>query len=77
MESEYVCVGAFMVFEAKRLLAALSKAGVRLHVSTDASGLKNDMAAYGMGGHAVKTIVSVHKDDYERACGLMSDLGIF
>jgi len=77
-KEEYVHIGAFEVFEAKRLLAVLSKAGVPLQVSTDASGLKNDLAAYlGMSGHAVKMLVAVHRDDYELAYSLMSDLGIY
>ena len=75
--SDYRGIGTFMVFEAKRLLPAFSKAGVRMQVSVDNAGLKNDIVGFlGLGGHSVKMVVAVHQEDYEKALGIMSDLGI-
>jgi hypothetical protein len=76
--SGYICVGTFEMFEAKPLLDAFATAGVRVQLSVDDAGLKNDIAAWvGLGGHAVKMIVAVHQDDHGKAYGIMSDLGIY
>ena len=76
-KSGYRHIGTFLVFEAKQLLAALSKAGIRMQVSTDTAGMRNDLAAWvGQSGHTVRMIVAVHDEDYEKALGIMSDLGI-
>jgi phosphoribosylformimino-5-aminoimidazole carboxamide ribonucleotide (ProFAR) isomerase len=78
MTSDYTHIGTFLVFEAKRLLTALEKAGVRIQVSVDDAGLRNsDLTAWlGQSGHSVKMIVAVHREDFEKALGIMSDLGM-
>ena len=73
----YKTIGTFMVFEAKRLLPAFSKADVRMQLSVDDAGLKNDIVGLlGLGGHSVKMTIAVHEEDYAKALGIMSDLGI-
>jgi len=77
MTDSYRYLGTFLVFEAKRLLAAFEQAGVRMQLSVDDAGMKNDVAAWlGLSGHAVRMGVAVHHADYEKALGIMSDLGI-